>query len=121
MSEIKDRLKNTSEACLKAYESWDADQKSTSAREALQESIHELRKVTSRLEIELAISERDQNAQKQIPIPPHRAARNKGAQERANEMQGDNKGNGDDKPAKKMPKVEKRRSSPRKAASGGEG
>ncbi|HRQ61554.1 MAG TPA: hypothetical protein PLO23_08615 [Alphaproteobacteria bacterium] len=75
MSEIKARLVTASEATVKAYDKWSGDQKNGASREGLQEAIHELRKVASRLEIELAISERDQNAAKPIAIPPHRAAR----------------------------------------------
>lgn len=78
MDEIKQRLVQASDACVKAFEKWSSDQKNGGARETLQDTIHELRKVASRLEIELAISERDQNAAKPIPIPPHRAARGKG-------------------------------------------
>jgi len=73
MSEVKDRLKEASETCLKSYEAWDGDKKSPEGRETLQESIHELRKVISRLEIEIAISERDNSKGKPLPIPSHRS------------------------------------------------
>ena len=75
--EIKKRLQETSEHCFKTYETWRGNEKDNEAREALLDSIHEIRKVASRLEIELAISERDQMAQKPIPIPPHRDAKRK--------------------------------------------
>jgi hypothetical protein len=76
MSEdIKTRLKSTSEQCQTCYEAWSVNNKDAKLREALQDSIHELRKVASRLEIELAISERDDLKQKPLPIPPHRDAR----------------------------------------------
>lgn len=75
MDEIKQRLQETSENCFKAYEKWSADKKKADARESLLESIHELRKVASRLEIELATSDRNQSVQKPIPIPPHRDAK----------------------------------------------
>lgn len=82
MSEIKTRLKESTEACLKCYEAWDADKKSSEARENLQESIHDLRKVGSRLEIEIAISERDNMSDKPLPIPSHRStSKAKGAVE----------------------------------------
>jgi len=74
-AEIKERLKTTSEVCQKCYEAWDGNDKDSKAREALQEAIHELRKVASRLEIDLAISERDQMTQKPLPIPSHRDSR----------------------------------------------
>ncbi|MCB1720847.1 MAG: hypothetical protein KDI11_03740 [Alphaproteobacteria bacterium] len=76
--EIQDRLKNSTEKCLKAYEAWRKDEKNAGARETLQDSVHELRKVASRLEIELAVSDRKNTTQKPMPIPPHRDARGKG-------------------------------------------
>ena len=94
-AEVKERLKTTSEACLKCYDAWDGNDKDVKARESLQEAIHELRKVASRLEIELAISERDQMTQKPIPIPPHRDSRggkNRGGAGR-NDDYDDNAGN----------------------------
>jgi len=75
--DIKTRLKSASEECQKCYEVWSGDDKNDKAREALQDAIHELRKVASRLEIELAISERDQLKQRPLPIPPHRDAKNR--------------------------------------------
>lgn len=74
MDDIKARLQESTSACLKAYEAWDADKKSVEFRENLQESIHELRKVGSRLEIEIAISERKEMTSKPLPIPPHRSS-----------------------------------------------
>jgi hypothetical protein len=75
MEETQQRLKDTAEACIKAYDVWGSSKKNAEAREALQESLHELRKVAARLEIEMASSERDETNQRQIPIPPHRASR----------------------------------------------
>lgn len=75
MDEIKERLQKSADQCFKTYESWNGNKKDNAAREALQEAIHEIRKAVSRVEIEVAISERDQMAQKPIPIPPHRDAR----------------------------------------------
>lgn len=75
MDDIQKRLKETSETCIASFEKWNANKKDRAAAEGLQEAIHELRKVSSRLEIELAISERDEMALKPIPIPPHRASR----------------------------------------------
>ena len=72
MEDIDKRLKDTSTACQDALDSWLKDKKDLKNRSALQESVHELRKVASRIEIELAISERDDLGQKPIPIPAHR-------------------------------------------------
>lgn len=86
MEDIAKRLKETSAQCSAALDSWAKDKKSEKTREELQESVHELRKVASRLEIELAISERDEMSQKPIPIPAHRDAKKGG-------NKNDNRGN----------------------------
>lgn len=75
MDEIGQRLKESAEACYKSYEAWRKSEKDNGARTALQDAVHELRKIGSRIEIELAVSERNEMAQKPIPIPPHRDAR----------------------------------------------
>lgn len=114
---IGDRLRETSTRCLTAFEGWLTDEKDPKKREELRESIHELRKVSSRLEIEMAVSERDEVAQKPIPIPPHRAARGR---RRPNESAAeDNAGNRNpDSPAPQDSDKPKPRS-PRR--SGGQG
>lgn len=75
MDEIEQRLRETADNCIKAYEVWGKSKKNAEARERLQEAVHELRKVAARLEIEVAVSERDEMTQRHIPIPPHRASR----------------------------------------------
>ncbi len=82
MEDIENRLKDATAACLKTYGEWKDNRKDSKLREALMESVHELRKVAARLEIEMAISERDEVASKPIPIPAHRSNRKK--------QQGDN-------------------------------
>lgn len=74
MDEIETRLREAAENCIKAYESWSKQKKSPAEREKLQEATHELRKVAARLEIEIAVSERDDMTQRPIPIPPHRSS-----------------------------------------------
>ncbi len=107
MSEIAQRLKETSENCVSSYEAWEQDQKNSSAREALMEAVHELRKVAARLEIEIAVSERNEMASKPIPIPPHRSSRKRhnddGAGEGMPDSNESNVGNGG------KPKVQRRR------------
>lgn len=73
MDDIEKRLRDVTEGCLKAYQAWQGAKKSAEAREDLQDTIHELRKVAARLEIDIAVSERDEMASRPIPIPPHRA------------------------------------------------
>jgi hypothetical protein len=81
MDDVKKRLEETTANCLKCYDTWNG-KKDTANREALQESIHELRKVASRLEIEIAINEREAMSEKPLPIPEHRSnAKTKGAVE----------------------------------------
>lgn len=108
--EIKDRLKETSENCLQSYESWMGDKANNKARESLLESVHELRKVASRLEIEIAISERDELNQQPIPVPPHRNAKARVADENGN-------GNHFEDEGQRKPPSRKRQ--PRKSAGGG--
>jgi hypothetical protein len=79
--DIEQRLKETTQACKDAYQHWGADKYDASKREELQEAVHELRKVASRLEIEMAVAERDEKNKQPIPHPSHRAARGKGAEE----------------------------------------
>ncbi len=74
MDDVVKRLKETSDNCIKSYETWSSKSSDISVREDLQSHIHELRKVASRLEIEIAMSERDQMKSKRIPIPPHRSS-----------------------------------------------
>lgn len=110
---IKERLTTTSAECLKCYEAWKDNEKDEKAREAMQDAIHELRKVSSRLEIEMAKSERAQMTQKPLPIPPHRSSKNgpKG-----------NRGEGADDAGNGGPTVQRkpqRRRAPAKKASGG--
>jgi hypothetical protein len=73
--DIGKRLQETSDRCIKAYEGWAKGKKDAAAREELLEAVHDLRKVSSRVEIEVAVSERDEMAQRPLPIPPHRAQR----------------------------------------------
>lgn len=87
MDEIEQRLREASEACIKSYGDWRKNEKDSTGRESLQDSVHELRKVASRLEIEIAVSERGEMGNKPIPIPSHRASReNKGNSAEGNDI-----------------------------------
>lgn len=86
MEETQQRLKESADACIKAYDVWGSSKKNAEAREALQEAVHELRKVAARLEIEMASSERDEMTQRPISIPPHRASRGRGNENSGNEL-----------------------------------
>lgn len=75
MDDIEKRLREVADNCVNAYLQWNTAKRDAESREVLQDAIHELRKVSARLEIEIAVSERDEMAQRPIPIPPHRATR----------------------------------------------
>jgi hypothetical protein len=107
---VQKRLKDATENCLKCHENWNKDKKDAGAREKIIEAVHELRKVAARLEIEIAVSERDQMASKPIPIPSHRASKpnqrrggkdNHGQNHNKEENKGDE--NKEKAPARKLP------------------
>lgn len=105
--DIANRLEETTKACLAAYKNWDSKKNDTAALEQLQEATHELRKVASRLEIEMAISERSDLADRPLPIPPHKSSRkgrgnNNGGDDNIGnsheDSEGSDNGNGGGKP-----------------------
>lgn len=75
MEEIEKRLRDTTDACIKSFENWIKQGKDLESRETLMEAMHEIRKVVARLEVEIAISERDRLGSRPLPIPPHRSSR----------------------------------------------
>jgi len=110
MDDIQQRLKETSATCIASYEKWASDKKNGGTRTTLQEAIHELRKVASRLEIEMAISERDEMALKKIPIPPHRASQKKGGQADSDDDSYGNAPTDNNRPQRSGPKPDRNRS-----------
>lgn len=113
-SDIQDRLKEASQNCIDAFLEWEDKKKDPKAQEGLHAAIHELRKVSSRLEIELAMSERDQLAAKPLPIPPHRSNMKSGP---GSILDGELSGGGDNAPSNN--RYQKRRRPPvRKKKSG---
>lgn len=92
MDEIEQRLRESTDAFIKSFENWVGEKKSLESREALMECMHEVRKVVSRVEIEIAISERDRLGSRPIPIPPHRSQRKRN--EGGDEIEGDDDNNG---------------------------
>ncbi len=95
MEDVNKRLKEATEQCLIAHDAWIGNKKDSAARESLMDAVHELRKVAARMEIEIAISERDQMASKPIPIPSHRSKRKQSSGDDAAAHNGDddNRGN----------------------------
>lgn len=67
------RLQETAAKCLSSLDAWNSNLKDTDARESLLEAVHELRKVTSRLEIDIAMNDRKAVNAKPIPIPEHKS------------------------------------------------
>ncbi|HEY8964402.1 MAG TPA: hypothetical protein VIN59_08090 [Alphaproteobacteria bacterium] len=126
MEDITQRLKDACEACTKTYTAWRAKSSDHTAREALMEAVHELRKVAARLEIDLAVADRQQNPNDPIPIPSHRAARRggPGAQGPADDI-GNSVGGDDGRPQQRAPRPAPRReegdNASASASSGGSG
>lgn len=117
--DVQQRLKEATEHCLSCYAAWTKDKKDAKSREKIMEAVHELRKVAARLEIELAVSERDQMSSNPIPIPPHRSAQYRGGRKKDDQQGGGKnqkgqKQGGDDAAAP----VQKRTLPPRKRKTG---
>ena len=74
------RLQETAAKCLSSLDTWSKDLKNTEARENLLEAVHELRKVTSRLEIDIAMNDRNVTNSKPIPVPEHKSKTEKRTQ-----------------------------------------
>lgn len=88
MEDIDTRLRESTDACIKSFENWIKQNKDLESRETLMEAMHDVRKVLSRVEIEIAISERDRLGSRPLPIPPHRSSR-KGPGEESDSDDGD--------------------------------
>jgi hypothetical protein len=67
------RLQETAAKCLSSFDAWNKDLKDNKARESLLEAVHELRKVTSRLEIDIAMNDRKALNAKPLPVPEHKS------------------------------------------------
>ncbi|NQZ14656.1 MAG: hypothetical protein HRT94_07530 [Alphaproteobacteria bacterium] len=115
MSDTLARIQEKGAACIAAYEAWNGSKKDGDKREALQDSLHELRKAVARIEIEIATSDRDSGSSKQIPIPPHRSQSKSGDGSNESILPERNDNNGSGKPAKKSGA---RRSRSRKSSEG---
>ena len=81
MEEIQQRLKDAADQSMKALAAWATNKQNAGARESLLEAVHELRKVSARLEIEIATSEREDSSGRSLPIPSHRSHQRRGPQE----------------------------------------
>lgn len=80
------RLQETAAKCLSSLDTWNKDLKNTEAREDLLEAVHELRKVTSRLEIDIAMNDRKAVNAKPIPVPEHKSKSEKKNQKPLSEI-----------------------------------
>lgn len=117
MDEIEQRLRDSADRCFTCYEAWRGNEKDAGAREALQDAVHELRKVASRVEIELAVSERKEMAQRPIAIPPHRDAR--GRHQAPPGEEGENFGNASENQDSQRGGGPRRRGTPLRRSLGG--
>ncbi len=77
MDEVSKRLQDTVDKCIKSYTAWQADKKDGSARESLNESLHELRRATAALEIDMIREERMSGGVRPINTPGHRSSTRK--------------------------------------------
>lgn len=95
MDDIEKRLRDAADNCIKHFSAWQKDKKMGADRDSLLESIHELRKVAARLEIDIAVSERTEMGSRALPIPPHRSSgrRGQGDDNIGNEAADDSFGN----------------------------
>lgn len=67
------RLQEAAAKCLSSLDAWNKDLNNETARDTLLESVHELRKVTSRLEIDIAMNDRQVTNAKPLPLPEHKS------------------------------------------------
>lgn len=74
MDEVSKRLQDTVDKCIKSYTAWQADKKDVSARESLNETLHELRRATAALEIDMIREERMSGTVRPINTPSHRSS-----------------------------------------------
>lgn len=88
MDETGKRLHDAAEKCIKSHEAWQQDKKDQVARESLNESLHELRRATAALEIDMIREERLSGVSRPMPTPGHRSMRKP--------YHDDNSGQGDD-------------------------
>lgn len=68
------RLRDASTQCLSVYRTW-RQSPGEGSIQALNDAVHELRKVLARIEIDMSASRRDEQVTRPIPIPTHRASR----------------------------------------------
>ena len=80
------RLQETAAKCLSSLDAWNKNLKDDTARETLLEAVHELRKVTSRLEIDIAMNDRKALNAKPLPIPEHKSKTEKQKQKPLSEI-----------------------------------
>jgi hypothetical protein len=71
---VEGRLRDTARSCLVAYRGWKSAPGENSIQ-TLHDAVHELRKALARIEIDMSASRRDEQVNRPIPIPAHRAAR----------------------------------------------
>ncbi len=113
-SDTQTRFETTSKDCYDAYIVWKNAPQDIEARGTLNSCIHELRKVVSRFEIEVAVSERQDSRQKPLAAPAHKNADRRAQSAKQNEKK-DNAAADSNAPATDSPK---KRKTPRKRTTG---
>lgn len=71
---VEARLRETARGCLSAYRGW-RQTPGEGSLQSLSDAVHELRKVLSRIEVDMSASRREEQSLRPIPIPAHRASR----------------------------------------------
>jgi len=92
---IDKRLQDTVSACITAYNKWNGAKMDSAIRAELQDTIHEIRKAIARLEIDIALSEREELSHNPIPVPAHRSNRRPSNPRNDASNNTGNNGNGD--------------------------
>ncbi len=114
MEDIQQRLKDAADQSMKTLAAWAAQKQNAEAREALLEAIHELRKVSARLEIEIATSERAESSQRNLPIPSHRSHQRRPLPQDGNTMSDDAQdGSGNEQAMPEQGQAQQRSGAPR--------
>lgn len=70
---VEQRLQESAAECLSSLSKWKANLKDDDAKQALLGSVHELRKVCARIEVDVAMNDRTNTNSKHIPIPEHKS------------------------------------------------
>lgn len=72
--DVKQRLKESYDALVEAFEKWDSKGDKAEEASQLRDCLHAMHRVVSRIEIQMAYAERDNQGHSPMPTPKHRSA-----------------------------------------------